>query len=195
MSPEEVLAEIERSGLSSAAVGQWGKHRPTTSHLPIIGREKGAVLVAAVQERRPRTILEVGTLVGYSAILMAMHAPQARITSLEVDPRAAAEAQKNLLRAGFADRVTVIVGDARETIPRLEGTFDLIFLDAGKEEYFAYLLAAEAKMAPGAVVVADNVKLFAKEMHDYLAYVRNSGKYESRCHDFGFDGVEVSRRR
>ncbi len=86
------------------------------------------------------------------------------------------------------------VGDAKQLISAVAGPIDLLFLDAAKEEYLAYLKLAEPLLAPKAVVVADNVKRFADAMRDYLEYVRKSGNYESECHDFGFDAVEVSRR-
>jgi predicted O-methyltransferase YrrM len=88
--------------------------------------------------------------------------------------------------------VQVLVGDAREIIPKLPGSFDMVFLDAEKNEYLQYLLLVENKLHMGSVVVADNAGIFADQMSDYLGYVRSSGRYKSRYLPFGGDGVEVS---
>ncbi len=74
----------------------------------------------------------------------------------------------------------------------VSGKFDLIFIDAAKEEYLEYLKLIERKLREGSVVVADNAGTFAEQMRDYLKYVRTSGKYGSEYRSFGEDGVEVS---
>lgn len=161
--------------------------------LPIIGREKGRLLVALLEKHTPKAIIELGALVGYSAILMASNST-AQITSIEISPQTAQVAQENVRKAGLEKRITVLVGDALEEIPQLEHRFDFAFIDAAKEQYLRYLKLLEPKLMPHAVIVADNVKMFANAMGDYLDYVRNSGNYRSRLHDFGYDGVEVSVR-
>lgn len=79
-----------------------------------------------------------------------------------------------------------------QVIPTLKETFDFVFIDAEKSEYFKYLKLAEGKLQKGAVVFADNAGFFAEQMGDYLDYVRNSGKYKSRYIKVGEDGVEIS---
>jgi predicted O-methyltransferase YrrM len=74
----------------------------------------------------------------------------------------------------------------------LDGPFDFAFIDTEKSEYFQYLSLAEDKLHKGAVVVADNAGIFADQMRDYLYYVRNSGKYQSRYVQVGGDGLEIS---
>ena len=76
---------------------------------------------------------------------------------------------------------------------RLKEKFGLVFLDDEKSEYLDYLKIAESRMAKKCIVVADNVKIFANTLSDYLDYVRNN--YKSRMHDFGFDAMEVSERK
>jgi len=83
------------------------------------------------------------------------------------------------------------VGDARELLPSLPGTFDLVFIDAEKEQYLEYLKLLESKLHPGSVVVADN----AAHAPEYLAYVRGSGKYISRFIPGSGGGMEVSIRQ
>ncbi|OBH86853.1 MULTISPECIES: O-methyltransferase [unclassified Mycobacterium] len=114
------------------------------------------LLAGAIQARR---ILEIGTLGAYSTIWLARGAgPQGRVVTLEYQPRHAEVARANLERAGVADRVEVIVGPALDTLPALDGApFDLVFIDADKENYVAYLEWAVRLARPGALIVADNV--------------------------------------
>ncbi|WP_374023409.1 O-methyltransferase [Mycobacterium sp. HNNTM2301] len=115
-----------------------------------------SLLAGAIQARR---ILEIGTLGGFSTIWLARGAgPQGRVVTLEYEPRHAEVARANVERAGVADRVEVIVGAALETLPTLNGgPFDLVFIDADKENYVAYLDWAVRLARPGALIVADNV--------------------------------------
>jgi predicted O-methyltransferase YrrM len=181
MKADEVLTSIEREAPARG--------------LPIIGPERGAFLEEVVRKHKPKRILEVGTLVGYSAIRMARSLGKGgRITCVEVNADIAKEARTNLEKAGLSDRVEILVGDAKKVIPRLKGTYDMVFIDASKEEYSTYLREAEKTLHPGSVVVADNVKAFAQQMADYLEYVRDSGRYKSEYHEApsGADAIEVS---
>jgi predicted O-methyltransferase YrrM len=163
--------------------------------LPIIGPEKGKVLVGALKRYRPRQVLEVGTLVGYSSILMGQHLPEGgTITTIEIDPERATLAREYFKEAGLSERINLLIGPALKVIPRLHGPFGMLFLDAAKGEYYRYLKASEPKLDKHAIVVADNVKIFKNQLGDFLGYVRESGKYRSRTFDFGFDAVEVSNR-
>lgn len=161
--------------------------------LPIIGPAKGAVLTEAIRKFKPKRVLEVGTLIGYSAILMGKDlASDAELITIEIHRDEAELAEKNISQAAIPPKVQVLVGDAREIIPKLPGSFDMVFLDAEKNEYLQYLLLVENKLHMGSVVVADNAGIFADQMSDYLGYVRSSGRYKSRYLPFGGDGVEVS---
>ncbi len=161
--------------------------------LPIVGSEKGALLIRTIRTFKPKRILEVGTLIGYSAILMGTALPSnAEIVTIEIHADEAKLAQRNIKRSQIFPKVKVLVGEALSIIPKLEGTFDMVFVDADKSEYYRYLKLAEGKLPRGTVIVADNAGIFADQMRDYLDYVRNSGKYKSRYHKFGNDGVEVS---
>ena len=114
------------------------------------------LLAGAMQARR---ILEIGTLGGFSTIWLARGAgPQGRVVTLEYEPRHAEVARANLERAGVGDRVQVKVGAALDTLPTVTGgTFDLVFIDADKENNVAYLQWAVKLSRPGAVIVVDNV--------------------------------------
>jgi len=163
--------------------------------LPIIGPDKGQVLIKVIHETKPKRILEIGTLIGYSAILMAKELDaDACLTTIEIHAGEAKLARENIERAKVRPKIDVIVGDAVKVIPKLTGKFDMVFIDAAKEEYFDYLRLVEKKLHKGSAVVADNAGIFADQMKEYLNYVRSSGKYASKYMSFGEDGVEVSVR-
>lgn len=164
-------------------------------HFMIVGPKKGKILALQVKKKKPKKILEVGTYVGYSAILMADAVTTAKIVTIGIDNEYAEIARENIRKAGFGDRVEIKEGDAKELIPNLARKFDFIFIDALKDEYQTYLKLAEKKLEKGAVIVADNVKIFGDAMRDYLAYVRNSDNYQSKTHDVGTDALEVSIKR
>ena len=103
-------------------------------------------------------ILEIGTLGGYSTIWLARALPDGgSLTTLEYEPRHAEVARANIARAGLADRVEVRVGAALDTLPDLAGPYDLVFLDADKDNYPNYLAQILRLSAPGTMLVADNV--------------------------------------
>lgn len=182
MNADTVLKEIE------AKIGK--------ETLPIVGPVRGQVLTMLVTKMKPKKILEIGTLTGYSAILLAKHLPVgSKITTIEKNPLAAAQARENFKKAGVEQSIDLKVGNALSLIPTLEGPFEIVFIDAEKTEYLDYLKMAEEKMTPQGVVAADNVKIFEAQLQDYLEYVRNSGKYESQTYDFEHDAIEVSTRK
>ena len=166
-----------------------------TQFLPIVGSEKGKILAETVRKVKPRQVLEVGTLIGYSAILIGRELDaDAHLTTIEIHAHEAEIAEKNIEKAGVRGKVEVIVGDALKVIPRLKGTFDFVFIDADKTEYIQYLRLVEGKLHKGSVVFADNAGIFAEQIKDYLDYVRQSGKYKSSYIQVGEDGVEISTR-
>ena len=155
--------------------------------VPSIGPVKGKILSKIIRKHKAKTALEIGTLAGYSAILIASLLPnddsrkKAVVTTIEIDKKTASIAMKNVQKAGFSDKIEIIIGDALEAIPKLDHKFDLLFLDAAKDEYLRYLKLAEQKnLHKNSIVVADNVGVSEQQMLDYLEYVRNSGFYKSK---------------
>ncbi len=180
-SADKILQDIE-----AAAENQF---------LPIIGPNKGKYLAEEVRKAKPMHVLEVGTLIGYSAILMGKEMPEgSEIVTIEIHRDEAELASKNVMQANIPAKVTIINGNALDVIPTLRGLFDLAFVDAEKTEYMKYLQLAEPKLHKGTVVFADNAGIFAAQMADYLKYVRSSGKYRSRYIQIGGDGIEISVR-
>jgi len=169
--------------------------------LPSIGPIKAAIIGKIIKRYKPKKILEIGTLHGYSAIVMAnfllnvynkdkessrnYHSVnEIIITCLEIDMNLANIAKENIEKVGLSNLIEVITGDALEIIPKLnkKDIFDMVFIDAVKNQYLAYLQLLEENDLMNkelTVVVADNVLLYEDEMQDYLDYVRNSGRYNS----------------
>ena len=124
--------------------------------VPIVQWETGRLLATLCRTFDP-TVLEVGTAIGYSTLHMAEQLDHGRVVTLELDPDRAAQARRYLERAGVAEHVEVVEGDALETLPRLDGPFDLLFVDAAKGEYARYIELAEPKLAERALLVVDNL--------------------------------------
>jgi predicted O-methyltransferase YrrM len=176
---DEVLKEIERMARKE--------------FLPIVGPNKGRVLKQVTREIKPKRVLEVGSLIGYSAILIGNELDSdASLVTIEIHESEAKMARENTKRANVPPTTEVIVGDALEVLPKLTREFDMVFIDADKSEYIDYLRLVEDKLHEGSVIVADNAGIFAGQMRDYLDYVRSSGKYKSKYVPVGEDGLEVS---
>ncbi len=169
----------------------------TLWHIPIVGRAKGRIIRRLLERHRPTRALELGSLLGYSAILIAGNLPPTgRLTCLEANEFLAWLVKANVDEAGLARRVRVIASEALRAIPMLPGRFDFVLIDAEKRDYLDYLRQLEPKLGPGAVVVADNTGVFRRDVAGYLEYVRDpSGPWQSRQHDFGDDAMEVSVRK
>jgi predicted O-methyltransferase YrrM len=161
--------------------------------IPVVGRAKGRLMRRLIERHRPTRGVEIGSLIGYSAILIAgSMPPRGRLTCLEANDFLAWLVKANVDTAGLAKRVRVIAADALRAIPMLPGRFDFAFIDAEKADYLDYLRQLEPKLVAGAVVVADNTGIARREVAPYLEHVRAGGRYDSRAYDFGDDAMEVS---
>ena len=192
--------ESNRSGRNNAVLKTLAEIEQTAKResLPSIGPIKGKIIEEVIRKNKPKKVLEIGTLHGYSAILITNIILSEKIEnenfstknslnvpiliSVEIDQKIATIARKNIESCGFSEKIKVINGDALKEIPKINSTFDMIFLDAKKTEYFKYiqLIEKHGLLNKKAIVVADNVLIYENEMKDYLDYVRNSGRYISR---------------
>ena len=144
-----------------------------------------------MRRAKPKRVLEVGTLIGYLAILIGKELDDdAQIITVEMHVDKSKTAEENIGKASIPAKIKVLTGDAVQVIPKLKEYFD--FLDAAKNEYLDYLRIAEDKLNKGTVKVADNAGIFANKMKKYLDYVRTSGKYRSKYAQVGVDGIEIS---
>ena len=130
----------------------------TSAPQMMVGRIEGGFLATLVRLREARRILELGTFTGYSSISMASALPpDGRIITCDVDPDATAIARRYMDESGHGDKIEIRLGPALETIEALEGTFDLVFIDADKPNYKAYYEAVLPLLAENGLVIADNV--------------------------------------
>ena len=125
-------------------------------NVPIVHWEAGRLLATLCRALDP-VVLEVGTAIGYSTLHMAEQLQNGRVVTLERDPERAASARGFWERAGVAGRIELIEGDAMQTIKGLEGPFDLLFVDATKDEYRRYIELAEPMLSDRAMLVVDNM--------------------------------------
>jgi predicted O-methyltransferase YrrM len=152
--------------------------------IPIVHWETGRLLAVLVAALDPERVLEVGTAIGYSTLHMAEALGRGRVVTIERDPDRAAQARELWQRSGVGGRIELLEGDALEVIERLDGPFDLIFLDASKGEYADYLRLAEPKASDHALLAIDNVL-----MGGSVAF----GESEEVPHDFGSHWAPASR--
>lgn len=180
--------------------------------VPIIRQETAAFLKSMVACVRPMRILEVGTAVGYSALLMAQVMPEdAHITTIEKFKPRIPKALAHFEEAGMAERITLLEGDAQEILEKLEGTYDFIFMDAAKGQYIHWLPRILELMHPGSVLFSDNVlqdgdiieSRFAVErrnrtihsrMREYLYELKHNEQLQTSILPLG-DGVALSVRK
>jgi len=157
--------------------------------------DTGRLLWILARAARAARILEIGTSNAYSTIWLAdaARAIGGRVTTLERDADKVRLARENLARAGLAGWVDIREGPAAETLTGLAGPFDLAFLDADRSSYRTYLELVVPKLAPGALLVADNVVSHGAELEDYLGRVKSHPGLFSVTVPVG-KGEEVSLR-
>ncbi|MEA3226862.1 MAG: class I SAM-dependent methyltransferase [Planctomycetota bacterium] len=141
--------------------------------------------------------VEVGSASGFGAINMgiAFERNGGHLYTLEIDPDTVKVCRENIRKMSLENVVTCIEGDALKTLPKLEGEFDFVFLDAVKSDYMKYFKIIEPHLKPGAVVVGDNVIRSAKAMKDFLDYMQNSPDYDTviiRASMEKRDGMSIS---
>ena len=158
--------------------------------------DTGRLLTILVKATQARQILEVGTSNGYSTIWLAWAARETggHVTTIERAPHKVGMAQANLRRAGLSDRVTVKEGVALEVLAGLTGPFDLIFLDADRPNYLAYVDRLLVLLRVGGLLVSDNVVSHAHELQEFLQRIKSDPKLESVTLPIG-NGEELTYKR
>ena len=141
-----------------------------------IAPENGQFLSILIHAIQAQNVLEVGTSNGYSTIWLATALKETggRLITLEFDPKRAAEAQAHLKEVNLDEIVEIRVGNALDEIPKCDTTFDLVFLDAQKDEYLRYLELALPNIRAGGLIVADDTVTMRDEMPDYVEFVFNT---------------------
>lgn len=177
------------------------------NNVPIISKAGAELLAQTVKEYKPMSILEIGTAIGYSTMIIARNAPTAHITTIELDEQRAATALQFLEKAKLLDSVQLLKGDAGQVLDTLTLKFDMVFIDAAKGQYLNYLLSILDKLNNSAVIIADNVlfrgmvegneithrrfKTIVKRLREYLQFVRHDARFKTSIHNIG-DGIAIS---
>ena len=159
-----------------------------------VSEEDGRFLRVLVATRGAKSILEIGAASGYSGIWLGLGARESggRVVAIEFDPQRAKEAADNVRRAGLTDVVRVVHGDAFREIPKLQGTFDLVFLDAWKPDYKKFFDIVYPRLAPGGVFVAHNVVNKKSEMEPFLTTVHSHPSLFTTIVSPSGEGMSVS---
>lgn len=167
----EILEEIEQEALRDS--------------VPIIRKEMQSFLKVLLAIKRPTRILEVGTAVGFSALLMNEYAPEeCTITTIENYEKRIPIARENFKRAGKEQKITLIEGDAMEVLTELSGPYDFIFMDAAKGQYIAYLPEVLRILEPDGVLVSDNVLQDGNIIESRFAVERRDRTIHSRMREY-----------
>lgn len=179
--------------------------------VPIINKISSAILIDTVIKNQPKSILEIGTAIGYSALLMARYMPiEGKIVTIEQDAVRIDVAYDFIARANMSERIQLLDGDASNILLQLEGTFDMVFIDAAKGQYFDYLTKIIDNLSYGAVIIADNVlfrgmvmseepplkryRTIVKRLREYLDFVSHDPRFSTTIHYEG-DGLAISYYR
>jgi predicted O-methyltransferase YrrM len=198
---ERVLADFERRAdeeqRRTMAPGAPGTNLDDL--LLSVGRETGMLLYLLAAGGQSRRILELGTSYGYSTVWLAAaaRATGGKVLSLELRDFKIEHARQALTRAGLSTRVEFHAGDCLQTLKTLPGPFDFVLLDVWKDIYLPCLELVHPKLAPGAVIVADNMLLpevVRPQAEAYRKRIRGLGDLDSVLLDVG-NGIEISRKR
>ncbi len=174
-SPEKpLIEEIEQEALDT--------------FVPIIRKETQSFLKVLLMMKKPLRVLEVGTAIGFSAILMSEYIPeQGHITTIEKYEKRIPIAKENFRRAGKEDQITLIEGDALEVMKSLNGSYDFIFMDAAKGQYIHYMPEAIRLLEPGGVLVSDNVLQDGDIIESRYAVERRNRTIHSRMREYLYE--------
>ena len=156
--------------------------------MPIIRKEMQSFLRFLLTMKKPMKILEVGTAIGFSALLMSEYAPQGcQITTIEkYEPRIPI-AKENFQKAGKEEQITLLEGDATEILKELTGTYDLIFMDAAKGQYIHFMPDILRLLAEDGLLVSDNVLQDGDVIESRYAVVRRNRTIHGRMRDYLFE--------
>ena len=178
------------------------------NNVPIVHKEVSELLKVLLKVDRPKNILEVGCAIGYSSILFATTVgDDVKITTIERNEDMIERAKENIQRAGFENNITILEGDAEELLSKVEGEFDMIFLDAAKGQYKLFYDMVIDKLKIGGILISDNIlykgmvahddfvvrrkKTIVKRMRNYLDYICNCDYLSTSLIPIG-DGVALS---
>lgn len=179
-------------------------------NVPIIEKESIAFIMKFIKTNEIKEILEIGSAIGYSSILMASVSEDVKITTIERDETRYMECLKNVKKCGMENKINVVCQDALEV--NLSGVaYDLIFIDAAKGQYTKFFEKYKYFLKPGGVIISDNLKFHGHvgnrsniasrnlkqlvgKIENYIDFLKNNEEFETKFYDVG-DGLSVSIRK
>lgn len=156
------------------------------TYVPIIRKDMQAYLKFLMVQCKPKKILEVGTAIGFSALLMSEYARDAHITTIENYDKRIPIAKANFEKYGKSDVINLLEGDAMEILPTLTDSYDFIFMDAAKGQYINFLPQILRLLTPGGMLVSDNVLQDGEIIESKYAVVRRDRTIHTRMRDYLF---------
>lgn len=158
------------------------------TQVPIVRKSMQNLLKFLLAMVKPKNILEVGTAIGFSALLMSEYAPKGcHITTIEKYEKRIPIARDNFAKAGKEKDITLIEGDATEVLKALEGTYDIIFMDAAKGQYINFLPDILRLLAPGGLLISDNVLQDGDIIESRFAVTRRNRTIHSRMREYLYE--------
>lgn len=158
------------------------------TNVPIIRPQMQSLLKLLLTIKQPQRILEVGTAIGFSALLMSEYGPaDCKITTIEKYEKRIPAAKENFKKAGRDNQITLLEGDAAEILKQLEGPFDLIFMDAAKGQYINFLPDVLKLLSKGGLLISDNVLQDGDILESRYAVTRRNRTIHSRMRDYLYE--------
>ena len=158
------------------------------TRVPIIRKSMQSLLKFLLAYAKPKNILEVGTAIGFSALLMSEYAPcDCKITTIEKYEKRIPIAKENFKRAGKEDSIILLEGDATEILSTLQGTYDIIFMDAAKGQYINFLPDILRLLAPGGLLISDNVLQDGDIIESRFAVTRRNRTIHARMREYLYE--------
>lgn len=185
---ERVVAYINSLDCGNSDICNTIEKEAIADEVPIIRKEMGNLLKVLLQLVQPERILEVGTAVGYSSILMSENMPEnCKITTIENYDKRIPVAKNNFKRAGKEDVITLIEGDALEVLKTLEGPYDFIFMDAAKGQYINYLPDVKRVLRKGGLLISDNILQEGEIVESRYAVTRRNRTIYTRIREYVYE--------
>ena len=185
---ERVVAYINSLNCGNSDICNTIKKEAIADEVPIIRKEMGNLLKVLLQLVQPERILEVGTAVGYSSILMSENMPHdCTITTIENYDKRIPVAKNNFKRAGKEDVITLIEGDALEVLKTLDGPYDFIFMDAAKGQYINYLPDIKRVLRKGGLLISDNILQEGEIVESRYAVTRRNRTIHARIREYVYE--------
>lgn len=181
------------------------------SCVPVINLETARLLEILVRIKRPKRILEIGTAIGFTSVLMAVGLVEGgKIDTIEIDAETAVKAAENFSKAGIKDSVNLIIGDASDVLGHMEKNYDFVFIDAAKGQYCRYYELCSDMVSKGGIIFADNVlyrgmtaggakinrrqQLLVKRLGNYIKTAVSDDRFTTDILSIG-DGVCISYKK